>query len=88
MNHSESVPNISSLGKSAAALGGRLGAVADLASVLDQIVSAADEWVKVVQEESTRREEIRAWESVQRERIIAQRDVLVRGLELTFDERR
>jgi hypothetical protein len=62
--------------------------VVDLGQVLSQVVDAADQWVKVIAEESTRREEIRAWEGTERERIRAQRDVLLRGLELTHDERR
>ncbi|WP_448071053.1 hypothetical protein [Georgenia yuyongxinii] len=81
------VPNITSLGKGAAEIGKAAQAV-DLGQVLSQMVGAADQWVKVIQEESTRREEIRAWEATERERIVAQRDVLLRGLELTHDERR
>ena len=81
------VPNITSLGKNSMIAGKAVG-VADLGQVLSQMVDAADQWVKVIQEETTRREEIRAWEASERERIVAQRDVLLRGLELTFDERR
>lgn len=81
------VPNITSLGKPASVVGKAAQAV-DLGQVLSQVVGTADQWVKVIQEESTRREEIRAWEATERERIVAQRDVLLRGLELTHDERR
>lgn len=81
------VPNITSLGKTATVVGKAAQAV-DLGQVLSQMVDTADHWVKVIQEESTRREEIRAWEATERERIVAQRDVLLRGLELTHDERR
>jgi alkylated DNA nucleotide flippase Atl1 len=81
------VPNITSLGKAATVVGRAAHAV-DLGQVLSQMVDTADLWVKVVQEESTRREEIRAWEATERERIVAQRDVLLRGLELAHDERR
>jgi hypothetical protein len=81
------VPNITSLGKPASVVGKAAQAV-DLGQVLSQMVGTADQWVKVIQEESTRREEIRAWEATERERIVAQRDVLLRGLELTHDERR
>ncbi|MGW3614407.1 hypothetical protein ACWD6N_31950 [Micromonospora sp. NPDC005163] len=81
------VPNITSLGKTASVVGKAAQAV-DLGQVLSQMVGTADQWVKVIQEESTRREEIRAWEATERERIVAQRDVLLRGLELTHDERR
>ncbi|MEU8300854.1 hypothetical protein AB0C04_26655 [Micromonospora sp. NPDC048909] len=81
------VPNITSLGKPASVVG-RAAQAVDLGQVLSQMVGTADQWVKVIQEESTRREEIRAWEATERERIVAQRDVLLRGLELTHDERR
>ena len=81
------VPDITSLGKNSMTAGKAVG-VAGLGQVLSQMVDAADQWVKVIQEETTRREEIRAWEAAERERIVAQRDVLLRGLELTFDERR
>lgn len=81
------VPDITSLGKKASAAG-KAVQVVNLGQVLSQMVDAADHWVKVIQEESTRREEIRAWEATERERIVARRDVLLRGLELTHDERR
>ena len=81
------VPDITSLAKKASAASKALPVV-NLGQVLSQMVDAADQWVKVIQEESTRREEIRAWEATERERIVAQRDVLLRGLELTHDERR
>ncbi|MBY9074226.1 hypothetical protein K1X13_05260 [Nocardioides sp. WL0053] len=81
------VPDITSLGKKASAASKAVQA-GNLGQVLSQMVDAADQWVKVIQEESTRREEIRAWEATERERIVSQRDVLLRGLELTHDERR
>lgn len=59
-----------------------------LGHVMSQLLDAADQWVRVIQEEETRRQEIRSWEATERERIIAHRDVLILGLELTFDERR
>lgn len=81
------VPDITSLGRTASVVG-KAAHVVDLGRVLSQMVDSADQWVKVIQEESTRREEIHAWEATERERIIAQRDVMLRGLELTHDERR
>lgn len=81
------VPDITSMGKAVSAVGKAANAV-NLGQVLSQMVDAADQWVKVIQEESTRREEIRVWEATERERINAQRDVLIRGLEMTHDERR
>jgi hypothetical protein len=81
------VPDVASSGKNAFPASKTAQAV-DLSQVVFQMVDAADRWVKVIQEESTRREEIRAWEATERERIVAQREVLLRGLELTHDERR
>lgn len=81
------VPDITSLGKTTAAVNKAMPVV-DLGKVLSQMVDAANQWVKVVQEETTRREEIRSWELTERERIVAHRDVLLRGLELAHDERR
>lgn len=81
------VPDITSLVKKGSAAS-RTVQVTDLGQLLSQTVDAADRWVKIIQEESTRREEIRAWEATERERIVAQRAVLLRGLELTHDERR
>lgn len=66
----------------------KTGQAVDLGNVVFQMVDVADKWVKVIQEESTRRQEIRAWEATERERIVGQRDILLRGLELTHDERR
>lgn len=52
------------------------------------VLKSANAWVQVVQEEKTHREEIRAWEETQVNLIKVQRDFLMKGLELTFDERR
>lgn len=83
------VTNITSLGTAyRLTKNGKAIQVGNLGQVLFQVVDAADQWIKVAQEEKTRREEIHAWESTERERIVAQRDVLLRGLEMTFDERR
>lgn len=81
------VPDITSMAKAGSAAT-KAVRVVDLGRVVSQMVDAADQWVKVVQEESTRREEIRAWEATERASIVAKRDVLLRGLELTHDERR
>ena len=52
------------------------------------VISSATEWVQVVAQEKTRREEIRAWEQSQLEIIHVQRDFLLTALDRTFDERR
>lgn len=88
MTTSKRVPNITSLGKDTKGLLGVSGNHLYLGQLATQVITAIDTWVKVVQGEATRREEIRVWEATQRESIIAQRDVLIKGLNLTFDERR
>lgn len=52
------------------------------------VIDSAIQWVTVVRQERTKREEIEAWEATQLEIIHVQRDFLLRALELTFDERR
>ncbi len=52
------------------------------------VLASANEWVKVVAQEKTRREEIRVWEQSQLEVIHVQRDFLLTALDKTFDERR
>ena len=52
------------------------------------VLASANEWVTVVAQEQTRREEIRAWETSQLEIIQVQRDFLLTALDKTFDERR
>ncbi|WP_051478865.1 hypothetical protein [Arthrobacter sp. H5] len=52
------------------------------------VISSATEWVQVIAQEKTRREEIRAWEQSQLEIIHVQRDFLLTALDRTFDERR
>lgn len=51
------------------------------------VVSSANEWITVVAQEQTRRQEIRAWEKSQLEIIDVQRDFLLTALDKTFDER-
>ena len=52
------------------------------------VLASANEWVTVVAQEQTRREELRAWETSQLEIIQVQRDFLLTALDKTFDERR
>lgn len=52
------------------------------------VVASAHEWVTVVAQERTKRDEIRAWEKSQLEIIHVQRDFLLSALDKTFDERR
>lgn len=51
------------------------------------VVTSANDWVTVVAQEQSRREEIRAWERSQLEIIHVQRDFLLTALDKTFDER-
>lgn len=66
----------------------KLGAVVNPLDVLQTMVEYADRWVSEVQRAKSDRAAISAWERVQTERIHAQRAVLLKALDLTFDERR
>ncbi len=52
------------------------------------VLASANQWVMVINEEKTKRDEIRAWEQTQLEIIHVQRDFLLTALDKTFDERR
>ncbi len=52
-----------------------------------EIVTACTDYLKIAQEERTKRQEITAWEKATIADINAQRDVLIEYLELSFDER-
>lgn len=64
------------------------GAMVDPSQVLQTLVGAANEWAKEAQHAKTERADIAAWEHVQIDKIHAQREVLLKTLDLTFDERR
>lgn len=66
----------------------KLGSNVNPFEVLQTMVEYADRWVAEVQQAKTDRAEIAAWERVQLEKIEAQRAVLLKALDLTFDERR
>lgn len=66
----------------------KLGSNVNPFAVLQTMVEYADRWVAEVQQAKTDRAEIAAWERVQLEKIQAQRAVLLKALDLTFDERR
>ncbi len=59
-----------------------------IVDTLGLVLSSANQWVTVMSEEKTKREEIRAWEETQLEAIQVQRDFLLTALDKTFDERR
>jgi P2-related tail formation protein len=54
---------------------------------LQQIVSAYTDYMKVVEQEQTKRQEINTWEKTTIARIHSQRDLLMAYLERSFDER-
>lgn len=56
--------------------------------VFNLVIESATEWVTVVQQERTKRQEIAAWEQQQVKLIEAQKEFLLKALDLTFDERR
>ncbi len=66
----------------------KLGSVVAPLQILQSVVDAADDWVKEIQRAKTDRAEIAAWELVQTDRIRAQQGILLKALDLTFDERR
>lgn len=54
---------------------------------LNLVIRSANEWITVVSQEQTKRQEIRAWEQTQLEVIAVQREFLLTALQRTFDER-
>jgi hypothetical protein len=66
----------------------KLGASVNPFEVVQTMVEYADRWVAEVQRAGTDRAAIASWERVQTEKIHAQRAVLLKALDLTFDERR
>ncbi len=66
----------------------KLGANVNPFQVLQTMLEAADGWVTEVQRAKADRAEIAAWEHVQTDKIRAQQEVLLKALDLTFDERR
>lgn len=65
----------------------KLGAVVAPLDVLMKMVESTQALITEVQSAETERAAIAAWENAQIERIQAQRAVLLKALELTFDER-
>jgi hypothetical protein len=66
----------------------KLGAVVKPADVLQTLVEYSQLLITEVQRANRDRAEISAWRDVQIGKIEAQRDVLLKALDLTFDERR
>ena len=66
----------------------KVGATLNPLDVLQSMVTFTQELVTEMQRAETERASIAAWEAVQTEKIRAQRDVLLKALDLTFDERR
>lgn len=59
----------------------------DAMTVVDQIVGAVNEWIKVHEEETTKRELIRAQENIVVTEIQARRELFLTYLDRSFDER-
>jgi ribonucleotide reductase alpha subunit len=57
------------------------------AECLQQMVSAYTEYLKIAEQEKTKRREIEAWEKEAIAKINAQRDLLIAYLDRSFDER-
>lgn len=64
------------------------GALVDPLSVIQTLVDQTQQLVVEVQKAAAERAAIAAWEHTQVAKIRAQREVLLKALELTFDERR
>lgn len=62
-------------------------ALAIPAQCLSEIVTTCTDYLKIAEEERTKRQEIKAWEKTTIAQINAQRDVLIEYLERSFDER-
>ena len=65
----------------------RLNEVVNPAECLQQMVSAYTEYMKVAQQEQTKRRKIDAWEQTTIAKISAQRNLLMEYLDRSFDER-
>lgn len=72
----------------AVAVKNKPGAVVNPFQVLQVMLETADSWVMEVQKAKADRAQIAAWEHVQTDKIRYQREVLLKALDLTFDERR
>ncbi len=66
----------------------KLGANVNPLEVIQTMADYADRWITETQRAGTDRASIASWEHVQVEKIDAQRSVLLKALDLTFDERR
>lgn len=66
----------------------KAGATLNPLDVVETMVASAERWVTEVQRSASDRAGIAAWENVQTEKIHAQRAVLLKALDLVFDERR
>ena len=66
----------------------KIGANLNPFEVVQTMVEYADRWIAEVQHANTDLAAIASWEHVQTEKIHAQRAVLLKALDLTFDERR
>ena len=58
-----------------------------VADTFNLVIRSANEWIAVVSQEKTKRQEIRSWEKVQLEIIEVQKEFLLTALDKTFDER-
>lgn len=64
-----------------------VGAFANPAQCLNDVVQAWTEYLKIAEEEKTKRREITAWEKVTLAEIKAKRDFVIGYLDRSFDER-
>ena len=75
-------------GQKAVVVSEKVGVTINPFEVVQTLIEYGDKWVVEAQRAQTERAGITAWEKSQIERIHTQREVLLKALELTFDERR
>ena len=64
-----------------------VNAFTDPLECVREVVTACTDYLKIAEEERTKRQEIKAWEKATITDINARRDFLIKYLELSFDER-
>ena len=75
-------------GQKAVVVSEKIGVTVNPLEVVQTLIEYGDKWVLEVQRAQAERAGIAAWEHAQIERIHSQREVLLKALELSFDERR
>ena len=75
-------------GRAVSKFAGKVVVAVNPVDVLRDITNAVSDYKKVKAQEQTKRRGIEAWESVTLETVRAKRDIMLKYLEASFDERR